>query len=473
MKPIGPHPGGDSRHATPSAASAICRSRRALATVPWSAAMVGRFLVAVTMIHVIHEVPSSWAVAAERPAAESVTEAIVIRCQPIDGGPVSGRLLALDERSVSIESDGRTVDIPTSRVRAIERDAIPSEGKAAGGLVRTTRVVLVSGGAIVCDDLGVAGPKAILHYGDASIEMPTQAIASVAFNAADATRDAGWLAEVPRTAEQDLVVVGTDESHEFVECVIVGITKSGVDVLLDGEAIAVKRSKVAGLKWLRPVGNPGGSIQLDSSVGSVVIGPPKLEGNVLLAPVLSQEGAVLRLPVHLLKKIDYATGRSTSLLATAWLKLDVEPILGSLASFEEVSPAFQPRRVTCLLADGRKADGLRLTPRTSISWAIPKGASRLRATILPGRGLLGSGVAPSQPISATTESAGNDFAGRLSVSVDGRGVFSETVSRETVLDVDLAGGRSLMLVCEYPAADDGGVAPFGGGLLVVEPRLDE
>jgi hypothetical protein len=431
---------------------------------------------------------------AAAPAAEgdelrsiAAAAAIEVVCRPVDGEPVSGGLLRLDDRSIVIALPSGETTLPISRIRTLER--VEPRAKR-DETPPAARITLVSGGSLVGADLEVAGVTARVATGPATIELPTAAIASVEFGFEDAGRPAKWLAEAPRAgeAEADLVVVGTGESHEFVECVIAGVSKSTVDVVLDGDAIAVKRSKVLGLKWLRPAAVSAGAIRLSSTAGAILAGPPRLEGDMFLAAIPGAQtppgrsGANdVRLPAALFTGIDYAAGRSTSLVTTDWLEVRVEPLLGALAAFEDLSAAFRPRRVNCRLGDDRLVEGLRLVPRTTVSWEIPRGATRLRAILRPVRGLLGAAASEGAGAGSTAGvPEGGGATGRLIASIDGQEVLSTTVSGEKEIDVDVSGGRTLSVVCDYPerAADgpegiSGSVAPFGGGVVLIEPRLDQ
>jgi len=161
------------------------------------------------------------------------------------------------------------------------------------------------------------------------------------------------------------------------------------------------------------------------------------------------------------------------LLATAWRQAEVEPLLGALGSIEELSRAFAPRRVSCPLSDGRRGEGLRLTPRTALSWAIPEGTERFRATIRPAAGLLGPDALRSAAGAPAASRTGMRAESRFTVTIDGREVLATGVAEERDIDIPVDDGRTLTILCDYPSVADGGIGPFGGGVVLIDPRLEQ
>jgi len=409
------------------------------------------------------------------PAAGEREAAPEMVCERLDGGTVAGRLLRLDDREALIETATGPQTIPTPRIRRLSRAAGPP-GRTEG----TTRITLVSGGTLLGQDFEVSGATARLVSGDATIELPAGAIASAEFAVADAATPSSWLEEVPRSAETDHVVVGSNESHEFVECGVASVSGTAVNVLLDGESIAVKRSKVLGIKWLRPSATPAGAVRLESTAGSILAASPRLEGERIVATVLTgaattgrADATEVRFPVRLVFGIDFSSARAVSLLATAWRQAEVEPLLGALGSIEELSRAFAPRRVSCPLSDGRRGEGLRLTPRTALSWAIPEGTERFRATIRPAAGLLGPDALRSAAGAPAASRTGMRAESRFTVTIDGREVLATGVAEERDIDIPVDDGRTLTILCDYPSVADGGIGPFGGGVVLIDPRLEQ
>ncbi len=371
-------------------------------------------------------------------------EPLSLRIEQTDAGAASGTLVALDGTGLRIDSAGQERSLPIDTVRLVEREAAPKQS------VGRVRVALVDGSWIDGEDLAWDGTVVTLVRPDGRGEIPVAKVRSVAWRQADDEArmpGAAWLSALPEAIESDLLVVGSATGHEFVECAIKSVGPESITVVLDEETIPVKRSKVIGIHWLRidPAAAPGASGKLSPSVAVDLVGGTLRARQIAWTPEKLLLDGDISLPGDAVVKLDWAAGRTVSLIGLAPERLDVEPWFGELARVPGLTTYFAPRAVVA--GDGFARPGLVIRPRTQAVWRLPPEGRRFRATIAPANG--GRAVGGAEVV----------------VTVDDREVFRrrvDTVSAEPgspegiPIDVDVAGGRRLGVTVDFVTASDSG-----------------
>lgn len=356
--------------------------------------------------------------AAAAPAAEQPPPAPLVEVELGDGTVASGRLARIDDDGVHLagaDAGGAPPIFATARVRAVRRKDAAAD--AARGLV----VALVDGSTLTGDDFAWSGgPSATLSRPEGDVELPIGRVRSLCWRSAAGGGEPRWPENVPEGTQSDLVVVGSEANHEFVECAIAGIGGESVSVILDDERIPVKRSKVLGLQWLR-------SEQGAAATGSaavLVAGGQVRAGHVAWSPEAFVLDDTIRLPAGMFVGIDYAAARVTHLATLPPEKVEVEPWFGGLARKEGMAPFFAARTIPSrgtAAADGGTAaprDGavIAMRPRTTIAWRLPPDSRRFFAVV----------AAASGPQAAD--------AAVVAVSVDGREVFRRRIDASSRVD---------------------------------------
>lgn len=370
---------------------------------------------------------------------------VAVEVEQSDGTVTRGTLDRIDTAEVRLATAAGTGAIlPLEKVRAVRRTDVAAAGP------RPLVATLVDGARLTADDCSWDGKGAVtLVRPEGPIEMPIGRLKSLSWSP-DAAENAAappWQTAIPDGVESDLVVVGTAESHEFVECAITAVSADAVTVLLDEETIPVKRTKILGLEWLRP------EAQAIAPAAAAV----RVSGGELRAGRVewSTDGLVLdgeiRLPAAVFVAVDFAAGRTIGLAGIVPEKLDVEPWFGDLGGQPGLAPFFAPRST---------AKGLVIRPRTVATWRLPADARRFRAHVAPA-------------------AATNAAAAVVVVSVDGREVFrlpvdgssppesaATTAPAGIPIDVDVTAGRRLTLSVDFaPGGGMGGAVRFGSPVI--------
>ena len=367
------------------------------------------------------------ALRAAEPAAQP--PAVDVRVEQADGATLSGRLQSLTAEEVHLLVTGETRVLLVSGVRRILRDAAPP--------LRAARVAVSStdGSWLWADDFSRAGEQALLAVGDDRIELPFDRVKTVAWGLKPAATIPAppWLTALPEKPDSDLVIVnGKEGGHEIVSCAIADVGPEAVTVELDGETIPVKRSKVAGLVWLRQPRQPAGGTRVTVSGGSLPAGTVAWSPRELLVDDV-------RLPAGSLVEIDYAAGRTVRLAALPMERATAEPFFGSLSAVEGMAEFFAPRVVPAPGTDAAR-HALVIRPRTTAVWRVPADSRRFRTVLRRATGGTSSGAV------------------EVALVLDDREVLRRRLdgtTDDTAIDIDVATARRLAITVDFVPGDLG------------------
>ena len=403
-----------------------------------------------------------------------------------DGTVTTGLLKRIDAAGVHLVDgagdSGGEVSLPGERVRAVRRTAGQAEG--ADGRPKLV-LTLIDNSTLSGDDFAWDGKQpAVLIRPEGRIELPAGRVRSIAWPPEVAAGGAAtsWQRAIPEGTEKDLVVVGTAENHEFVECAITGVSADTVTVVLEEETIPVKRSKVIGLQWLRS--EPAAAANAAGRAVVTVSG-----GGVRASRVeWSTDGLVvdgeMRLPAAMFIGVDYAAGRLVRLASLTAEKVDVEPWFGGLVRTavqnDPLAVFFAPRKIdsgggdansraaTAKRVDaGTAAAAIVMRPRTVSVWRLPPDSRRFRTVVAAA----GGPQAADPTVVAVAVDDREVFRRQI-----GGGAVTEGVDRDPVhesggegvpIDVDLASGRRLTVTVDFVTG--GGI---GGAVRFTDPVIE-
>ncbi len=164
--------------------------------------------------------------------------------QPLRGQPVTGRLVALDGKQVSLEAAAGRSTWKTSELTGISAKPSPSPPAQQP----EAWIDLVDGSTLLARQFTVhEGLAKIVLKDAAAVELPVRAIAVVRFQPATATVGAEWARLLKKKTTGDLLVTVKGDVVDYHQGAVGNVTGKTVDLDLDGEMIPVKRAKVFGL----------------------------------------------------------------------------------------------------------------------------------------------------------------------------------------------------------------------------------
>ena len=381
-----------------------------------------------------------------------------------DGISRLGDLSRFDAVDIAFSSADGEVKLPAVGVRVVEPAEKPPVAAAR------VRLWLSDGSLLAGDALETSGRNLVLEGQGFSLTVPQQAVAKTAWDLSglgldplDLAAAPDWQSMVPPAADSDLIVIRKaaepEPVYQTVPCAILSVDAEHVTVALDEDRIPVKRERVAGLVWLR-AGNESQTAGpvVDFTGGRLFATEVRYlpeRGDFQISTAWSSD---LVIPAAFIRRIDLAAGRTVSLVTLPPEETGVEPFFAGLAELEELTDAFQPRFLTAEQAASLSEGGplILAMPRTVMRWKLPAGVQRLRM----------------QADVERSQAGGGD----LVVIVDGRELLRREIPVEVGeadrIDVDVAGGRRLELIVDFPADSADGQSGLGR-LRLHDPRLEK
>ncbi|MFM7036223.1 MAG: NPCBM/NEW2 domain-containing protein [Planctomycetaceae bacterium] len=265
-----------------------------------------------------------------------------VRITLLDGTTKLGSLLGITETAVQLESDSARTEIPLSSLLLLESTAPETPANDAP----PQQIWLRNGGQLSGSSVAQsARTVSLLSPRLGQVSFPVTAVNAVRLQPGNDGFRPAWDAFRQRQTEQDLLVVLKRDGSglDFLAGVISSASSEKIELLLDGETVPVPASRVYGLVFGQPAGQPapipavraslaGGDLIAGSSL--LVTGP---KFKFLLSPDNSLEG-----PTEVLRQIDFSGGRLRSLAELQPLEirfLGTEPADSPLAAVPELQEA--------------------------------------------------------------------------------------------------------------------------------------
>lgn len=356
----------------------------------------------------------------------------------LDGDEQSGRLTALTDRSVVLSGAQGETHVSLAQTHWLSIDGVASVSVAESGFVELTDGPVVPTDDLTADQrtlkLRLPAPLANSDGRDA-LEIAYGEVASYVFARGDEALQRQWrlLRQVDSTSDLIVVKRRDGQTLDYVEGIVTAVTNEKVEVLLDGDPVSVKRSKVYGVVCFRPDARPAA----ESPVARVELAGGNLPADRVLwrADELARVNvpglAEFRLPIESIRLIDYSRGGVVLLSDLEPATVDWEPFFdppGVAALVQEwglprADRSYSGGPITLREADGRLrayAKGLAIRSRGEALYQTPPQASYFRATI---------GLAPDSSSASTVD---------LHIEGDGTELYSQTfVASEPPREVEL------------------------------------
>ena len=395
-----------------------------------------------------------------------------------NGDNVRGKLVSLDDENVTVSDTSKSPrSTITTKITSVREITVASPSTNS----TKPTIGLIDGSYFKADTISTDDSKAFLSIGNSTLEVPRDTMHWIAFQEPQpGSQDTDeWLGELPENPAADIIAIKRDTTWQFIECVINQITPENVVVLLDGESIPVKRSKIFGICWLRPGEKPGKDIEPEAR--DILVRSPQSKircrkitwnGDLQhweIGVSSNEKDFVIHLPADTLSSIDYTFGRHIDLTRRLPADSKTEPYFGGLADDATLLEYFSPRSITT--SDGKNqgsfTPALLLHPRTEVTWTIPADSQRFQASFSTAK----------NSISPTV----------LIIQIDNTEVFQTVLGDSEKLrmsnqplsvDIAIDGGKQLKIIVEFvkkpldATEEKASVSLLSGPIQVINPRIE-
>ena len=357
---------------------------------------------------------------------------------------IVGTLTELTAKRVTIATAAGPVALDTDKLIRLA----PRLKPAAAPLEARAWIELADGSSFAARDYAVNGGRARFSLpGDQVVELPVAMIATVRLQPETEAMAGDWQRILAMKLDGDVLVARKGETLDYHKGVIRDVNEQAVQFVLDGEPLAVKRSKVYGLAYYHPADQqlpePVGRL-VDASGGTWSVRSLALSGGKL--QWTTPAGLTIVRPLEAIGQIDF-TGKIVYLSDLKPESVRWSPYFAMAKPLAVMEQFYTPRQDKSLeskplqIGGTQYAKGLALHSRTEMVYRLPERFSRLKAV------------------------AGIDDAARphgnvqLVIRGDDRVLLDVTVTGTDApkpLDLDLTGVRRLNILVDFGDNSDVG-----------------
>lgn len=260
----------------------------------------------------------------------TATDSTVVEAQTAGGENVSGTVVQWDAQTLVLKAGDQQVSLPVAKLARVAMRPLLSAAVAP-----SVWVTLVDGSTIVGSEYTVRGNRArvvlagIEPVGSA-MELGTDDIQSVRLRTQTEASATQWTTLLESPASTDLLVIQKEGNLDYHKGTLAEVNAESVQFTLDGEAIAVKRTKVYGMIYRHPAGRklPEAVAEIGDVAGSIwrvqsaAMQNGRLEWTTLAGVKTSRT-------LGELKGVDYSRGNTLYLGGLAPLSVEWTPYLAS------------------------------------------------------------------------------------------------------------------------------------------------
>ena len=393
-------------------------------------------------------------------AGQGSVEVLTLRDRPqpvatgsghvLAGQTVSGRLLALTRRGITVEAKSGRIEVPAAEVLDVRfrlpTGVVPAVVKPVAAWVR-----LIDGSRIGCRGLA-ATPKQVKLQTEqlGELTLPASRVSAVRFGKADRGVIESWRDLLGREIKRDRLVILKGKTLDYLDGVVGAIEDKQIRFLLDGEEIPVPLARVYGVIFFRRSSTvPAVPTVCRATLRSgdrLVLASVSVEGTTCRGRLAG--GAAVTLPVSQLERLDFAASRIVYL--SALTPRDVEHV-----PYFDVTWKYRRDRNLdggpLKVGGQRFARGLALHSKTRLVYSLAAGYRRFQAWM---------------GIDALVGRRGNVH---VVISADGKTLLEADVKgtdKPRLVDLDVSGRRELQILVDF-----GGDLDIADHLDLADARL--
>jgi hypothetical protein len=364
----------------------------------------------------------------------------------LEGATASGTLVALTSTALELETPTGKQTFPINQLLDVTAPATQSTPAPVEVIAELT-----DGSRLSLSQFTVNEGTATLQYQNQPLSVPLKSLRSVRFRDPEfstAAVDSVWHELAASAPVEDLLVIRKKLAIDSTTGVVGNITPENIDFTLDGEKIAVKRSKVEGIVFARTANQeqPTPACIVRTTDGSL-FHASKLEllnDSVKIIP--ADDGGNLTLPLSSIRQFDFSGGKVAYLSDLDPESFSYESFFAPAQPLKSLNTFYRLRRDlnrdgSPLQLDGQTyRKGLSLSSRSVVSYRLP-GKFRLFKAL--------AGI--------------DDAAGRsgghveLEILGNGKSLWKGAIrggEKPQTLELDISGVRTLQIVADFGEGQD-------------------
>ncbi|MBX3451865.1 MAG: NPCBM/NEW2 domain-containing protein [Planctomycetaceae bacterium] len=179
--------------------------------------------------------------------------AMPVEATSLSGTTLRGELVAFAEDRVEVKTDQGPQSIPTRDLLEVRWPEVATTDRAAEG----EEIRLADGSTLRATVVSLTGGKLRLRHALlGEIELAQAGVRGIRFGASDPAVDAAWTALFERPSRSDQVVIRKADVLDHLDGVISNIGDETIGFLLDGQTVAVKKTRAFGILFGTPSDAP-------------------------------------------------------------------------------------------------------------------------------------------------------------------------------------------------------------------------
>lgn len=370
----------------------------------------------------------------------------------VEGRQVQGALADWNEQMLTLQEGDQAQELPLDQLLTL----LPAEAQAASPRADAVEVTLMDGSVLVADSfLAEARAATVTTQRTGMIKLPPASVDCVRFREVSPALKERWIEIQQKPIDQDMLVVTTGKSLDYLGGIVRAIREKEIDFELDGDLVPVRRGKVFAVRYYRPDRSESGSPLaklVDDGGSRWALQDVRLSESKGTIEAATGCGIRLSLPLQAIARVEFA---GAGLVYLSDLEPDSyrwTPYFGREGRVPALEKFYRPRRDTALDSSVIKLDGIEydrgvaLHSRTEMTYRLPEPFERFQALAgiddrLRPRGNVLLRILGDQQVLFEATVAGVDSA--LPIDISLRGVKTLTIVAD--FGLDLAVGDHLIL----------------------------
>lgn len=303
----------------------------------------------------------------------------------VDGRQVRGTLSDWNEQAVTLREDDRPQQLPLDQLLSV----VPEKAPPSPATADAVWVTLTDGSLIAAQSyLAEAKEAKVTTGGTGVLDLPPASVDHVRFRDVSSALEQTWNEILEKGTDQDMLVIANGDTLDYLGGIVRAVREQEIDFELDGDVLAVRRSKVFGIRYYRSLRDESARplARLTDDNGSTWslqrITLSESESEIQLETLT---GLHLTIPYEAIARIEFA---GTGLVFLSDLTANSSrwtPYFGREGSIPSLEKLYRPRRDTAfdsspIVLDGIQYErGLALHSRTEMTYRLPEPFERFQA----------------------------------------------------------------------------------------------